>query len=113
MYRSISAAIALLPAIAAYPAQKPSPHASASVKLWVDTSSGNPCEQSTPASGDWMIRNNEGRNVLVTVHRTTTKDGATKEDQIRDTLGPRESRELGCEISEDGQQTLTLVKAIF
>jgi hypothetical protein len=60
-----------------------------------------------------MIRNNEGRNVLVTLHRTTTKDGVTKEDQMRDTLGPRESRELGCEVSEDGQQTLTLVKAIF
>jgi hypothetical protein len=113
MYRSIAACIALLPAIAAHSAQKPSPQTSASVKLWVDTSSGNSCEQSTPASGDWMIRNNEGRNVLVTLHRTTTKDGATKEDQMRDTLGPRESRELGCEISEDGQQTLTLVKAIF
>jgi hypothetical protein len=60
-----------------------------------------------------MIRNNEGRNVLVTLHRATTKDGATKEDQMRDTLGPRESRELGCEVSEDGQQTLTLVRAIF
>src|SRR5882757_2813391 len=113
MCRSIAAGVALLPAIAAFPAQKPQPRTSASVKLWVDTSSGNSCEQSTPASGDWMIRNNEGRNVLVTLHRTTTKEGATKEDQIRDTLGPRESRELGCEISEDGQQTLTLVKAIY
>jgi hypothetical protein len=113
MYRSIAAAIALLPAFVAFPAQKQAPQTSASVKLWVDTSAGNPCEQSTPASGDWMIRNNEGRNVLVTLHRATTKDGATKEDQMRDTLGPRESRELGCEVSEDGQQTLTLVKAIF
>jgi hypothetical protein len=113
MYRSIAACIALLPAIAAYSAQKPSPQTSASVKLWVDTSSGNSCEQSTPASGDWMIRNNEARNVLVTVHRATTKDGVTKEDQMRDTLGPRESRELGCELSDDGQQTLTVVKAIF
>lgn len=113
MYRSIAAGIALLPAIAAFSAQKPSPQTSASVKLWVDTSSGNPCEQSTPASGDWIIRNNEGRHVLATVHRTTTKDGVTKEDEIRDTLGPRESRELGCEISEDGRQTLTVVKAIF
>jgi hypothetical protein len=47
------------------------------------------------------------------LHRTTSKDGATKEDQMHDTLGPRESRELGCEISDDGQQTLTLVRAIF
>lgn len=113
MYRSIAAGIALLWTGAAFPAQKPQPQTAASVKLWVDTSSGNACEQSTPASGDWMIRNNENRHVLVTVHRTTTKEGVTKEDQVRDTLGPRESRELGCEISEDGQQTLTLVKAIF
>jgi hypothetical protein len=113
MYRSMAACIALLPAIAAYSTQKPSPQTSASVKLWVDASPGSSCEQSTPASGDWMIHNNEARNVLVTMHRTTTKDGVTKEDQMRDTLGPRESRELGCEISEDGQQTLTLVKAIF
>jgi len=41
------------------------------------------------------------------------KDGVTKEDQMRDTLGPRESRELGCEISEDGHQTLTLVRAVY
>ena len=67
----------------------------------------------SPASGTWMIRNDEGRDVLVTVHRMTTKDGVTKEDQIRDTLGPRESRELGCEISEDGRQTLTIVNAKF
>lgn len=113
MYRSIAAGIVLLPAIAAFPAQKSPPQRSASVKLWVDTGSANACEQSTPASGDWMIRNNEGRHVLVTVRRTTTKDGVTKEDETRDTLGPRESRELGCEISEDGRQTLTLVKAIF
>jgi hypothetical protein len=114
MYRSIAAGIALLlPAIAAFPGQKPSPQATASVKLWVDASSGNSCEQFTPASGDWMIRNNEDRHVLVTVHRTTVKDGATKEDEMRDTLGPRESRELGCEISEDGQQTLHVVEAKF
>jgi hypothetical protein len=79
----------------------------------VDTSGSNPCEQSTPSSGDWMIRNNEGRNVLVTLHRATSKDGATKEDQMHDTLGPRELRELGCEISDEGQQTLTLMRAIF
>jgi hypothetical protein len=113
MYRSMAACIALLPAIAAYSTQKPSPQTSPSVKLWVDASSGNSCAQSTPASGDWMIRNNEARNVLVTVHRATTKDGVTKEDQMRDTLGPRESRELGCELSDDGQQTLTLIRAIF
>jgi hypothetical protein len=119
MYRSIAAGIALLlPVIAAFPAQKkPSPKSEtakpASVKLWVDTSGSNPCEQSTPSSGDWMIRNNEGRNVLVTLHRATNKDGATKEDQMHDTLGPRELRELGCEISDDGQQTLTLMRAIF
>ena len=113
MYRCIAMGIALLLAIAAFPAQKPSPQRTASVKLWVDTSSGSPCEQSTPASGDWMIRNNEDRNVLVTVHRISTKDGATKEDQMRDTLGPRESRELGCEISQNGHQTLTLMRAIF
>jgi hypothetical protein len=113
MYRSIAACIALLPVMAAFSAQKPSPQTSASVKLWVDTNSVNSCEQSTPASGDWMIRNNEARHVLVTVHRTTTKDGVAKEDQMRDTLGPRESRELGCEISEGGRQTLTLVRAIF
>ena len=114
MYRRIAVGIALLPAtIAAFSAQKPQPQTAASVKLWVDTTSGSPCEQSTPASGDWMIRNNEDRNVLVTVHRILTKGGATKEDQMRDTLGPRESRELGCELSEDGHQTLTVVRAIF
>jgi hypothetical protein len=114
MYRRIAVGIALLPAtIAAFSAQKPQPQTAASVRLWVDTSSGSPCEQSTPASGDWMIRNNEGRNVLVTVHRTLTKGDATKEDQMRDTLGPRESRELGCEISQNGHQALTLVRAIF
>jgi hypothetical protein len=114
MYRSIAAGIALLlPAIAAFPAQKPAPKTNASVKLWIDTSPDNPCEQSTPASGGWIIRNNEGRNVLVTLHRTTSKDGTTKEDQIHDTIGPRESRQLGCEISDDGHQTLTLVRAVF
>jgi hypothetical protein len=114
MYRCIAVGLAFMPAIAALPAaKKPPPQTAAAVKLWVDSSSGIPCEQSNPASGDWMIRNNEDRNVLVTVHRTLTKGGATKEDQMRDTLGPRESRELGCEISEDGHQTLTLVRAIF
>ena len=114
MYRSIAAGIALLlPAIAAFPAQKLARKTNASVKLWVDTSPDNPCEQSTPASGGWIIRNNEGRNVLVTLHRTTSKDGMTKEDHIHDTIGPRESRQLGCEISDDGHQTLTLVRAIF
>ncbi|HEY3988500.1 MAG TPA: hypothetical protein VGM02_04320 [Acidobacteriaceae bacterium] len=118
MYRSIVAGLALLPAIAAFPAQKSSskpdaPTRNASVKLWMDTTSGNPCEQSTPASGNWMIRNNEGRNVLVTVHRTLTKDGVAKEDEMRDTLGPRESRDLGCELSDDGHQTLTLVRAVY
>ena len=113
MYRRIAVGIALLPAITVFAAQKPPPQRTASVKLWVDTSSGSPCEQSTPASGDWMIRNNEDRNVLVTVHRILTKDGATTEDQMRDTLGPRESRELGCEISQNGHQRLTLLRAIF
>ena len=118
MYRSIAAALALLSAMAASAAQKPSnksvaPKTNASVKLWVDSSAANPCEQATPASGDWMIRNNESRDVLVTVRRTTTKDGVSKEDQTRDTLGPGESRELGCEISEDGRQTLTVVRAVF
>jgi hypothetical protein len=113
MYRSAAAYLAMLPLIAAFAAQKPVPKTPASVKLWVDSSSSNACEQTSPASGDWMIHNNEGRDVLVTVHRTTTKDGVTKEDEIRDTLGPRESRELGCEISEDGHQTLALVRAIF
>jgi hypothetical protein len=113
MRRSIAAGIALLPAMAAFPAQKLPPKTPASVKLWVDTASANGCEQTTPASGDWMIRNNESRNVLVTLHRTTIKDGVTKEDEMHDTLGAQESRELGCEISEDGHQTLTLVRAIF
>lgn len=113
MYRCIAMGIALLPAIAAFPAQKPSPKTDASVKLWIDSSTDNACEHSASPGGDWMIRNNEGRNVLVTVHRTLTKDGATREDEMRDTLGPRESRELGCEVSEEGRQTLTLVRAIF
>jgi hypothetical protein len=118
LYLLITAGIALVPAIAAFAGQKPAsktpaPKTNASVKLWVDTTSGNACEQAAPPSGDWMIRNNEGRNVLVTLHRTTTKDGTTREDEMRDTLGPRESRELGCETSEDGHQTLTLERAIF
>jgi hypothetical protein len=113
MHRSAVACIVMLPWIAAFATQKPVPKTPASVKLWVDSSSSNACEQASPASGTWMIRNDEGRDVLVTVHRMTTKDGVTKEDQIRDTLGPRESRELGCEISEDGRQTLTIVNAKF
>ena len=101
-------------AIAAFPAKKPPPPSTpASVKLWVDTTSGNACEHTKPASGEWMVHNNEGRNVLVTIQRTTAKDGVTKEDQTHDTLGPRESRELGCEISDDGHQTLTLVRAVY
>jgi hypothetical protein len=60
-----------------------------------------------------MIRNSEERNVLVTMHRTMTRSGVTKDDEMRDTLGPGESRDLGCEISEDGRQTLTLVKAVY
>jgi hypothetical protein len=118
MYRSIAAALALLSAMVAFAAHNPSPKTAppktpASVKLWVDSTAANACEQATPASGDWMIRNNEGRDVLVTMHRTTTKDGVSKEDETRDTLGPRESRELGCEISENGHQTLTIVRATF
>jgi hypothetical protein len=118
MYRCIAACFVLLPVVAAVSAQKPSsrtdtPKTNASVKLWVDTSPDDPCEHSTPASGGWTIRNNEGRDVLVTVHRTFTEGGATKEDDVRDTLGPRESRDLGCEISEQGHQTLTVVRATF
>lgn len=113
MYRSIAAGIVLLPAIAAFPTQKPPIRTAASVKLWLDTTSASPCEQTTPASGAWMIRNNEERDVVVTVHRTMTRSGVTKEDQMRDTLGPGESRDLGCEVSEEGHQTLTLVKAVY
>jgi hypothetical protein len=103
----------LLPMIGALSTDKPIARANASVQLWVDTSSDNSCEQSSPASGDWLIRNNEGRNVLVTVHHVTTKDGLTTEGETRDTLGPRETRELGCETSEDGHQAMRLVKATF
>lgn len=113
MRRCVALALVLLPAVTALAAQKPAPHRDASVKLWLDTGAGNACEQSTPASGDWMIRNNEERNVLVTVHRTATKAGESKEDEMRDTLGPREARDLGCEISDDARQNLTLVRAIF
>ncbi|HXP09078.1 MAG TPA: hypothetical protein VN828_11310, partial [Acidobacteriaceae bacterium] len=77
MYRSGVASIAMLPLIAAFAAQKPVPKTPASVKLWVDSGSFNACEQATPASGDWMILNNEGRDVLVTLHRTMTKEGVT------------------------------------
>jgi hypothetical protein len=113
MRRCVALALALLPAIAARAAQKPTPHTKASVKLWLDTGTGNACGQSTPASGDWMIRNNEERNVLVIIHRTTTKAGVSKEDDMRDTLGPRELRDLGCEVSDNERQTLTLVRAVF
>ncbi len=113
MYRSIAAGIVLLPAMAAFSTQKPPVRTPASVKLWLDTTSANSCEQATPASGAWMIRNNEGRDVVVTVHRSMTQSGATKEDQMRDTLTPGESRDLGCEISDQGRQTLTLVKAVY
>lgn len=113
MYRSIAAGIVLLAAMAAFPTQKPPVRTAASVKLWLDTTSASPCEQATPASGAWMIRNNEERDVVVTVHRAMTRSGVTKEDQVRDTLGPGESRDLGCEISEEGRQTLTLVKAVY
>jgi hypothetical protein len=114
MYRCIAAGVVLLPAIASFSAQKsPRPERNASVKLWLDATSGNPCERSTPASGGWMVRNNEDRNVRVTVHRTVTQAGVTKEDDMRDILGPGESRDLGCEISETGHQVLTLVKAVY
>ena len=113
MYARIVAGLALLPAIGVIAAQKPVTHSSASVKLWLDTAAGNGCEQATPASGDWMIRNNEDRHVLVTVRRTTTKAGVSHEDEVRDTLGPRESRELGCELTDETRQTLTLVRATY
>jgi hypothetical protein len=113
MYRSIVACLVFLPAMAAFPAQKPTTRTNASVKLWLDTTSASACEQAAPASGGWMIRNNEERNVFVTVRRTATRSGITKHDEMRDTLGPRESRDLGCEISDDERQTLTLVKAVY
>lgn len=113
MYRSIAAGIVLLAAMPGFPTQKPPTRTNASVKLWLDTTSASPCEQATPASGAWMIRNNEERDVVVTVHRAMTRSGVTKEDQVRDTLGPGESRDLGCEVSEEGHQTLTLVKAVY
>ncbi len=114
MSRWIVARTALLfPALLAIPAGMASPPNDASVKLWVDTAPDNPCEQASPASGGWLIRNNEGRNVHIVMHRTTIKAGATTEDQMQDTLGPREIREMGCEASEDGRQMLTVVKATF
>lgn len=113
MYRCVVAGVVLLPAIVGLPAQKSRPERNASVKLWLDTTAGNPCERSTPASGAWTVRNNEGRYVRVTVHRTMTEAGATKEDDVRDILGPGELRDLGCETSETGHQMLTLVKAVY
>ncbi len=114
MYRSIAAGMMLLlPALVAFPTQKPPTRTNASVKLWLDSSSGASCEQATPASGGWMIRNNEERNVRVTVHRTMMRSGVMTQDDMRDTLGPGESRDLGCEISDEGHQTLTLVRAIY
>jgi hypothetical protein len=113
MFRCVAAGMVLVPALMAFSGQKAPTRTNASVKLWLDTGSGSPCERAEPASGGWMIRNNEGRNVRVTVHRTLTRSGVAKEDEMRDTLGPGESRDLGCEVSEDGQQTLTLVKAVY
>ena len=114
MYRYIAAGILLMPGTVAFAGQKsPPPERNASVKLWLDTTAGNPCEQATPASGGWVVRNNEARNVLVKVHRAVTRAGVTKEDDVRDTLGPKESRDLGCEVLEDGRQTMTLVRAIY
>jgi hypothetical protein len=113
MYRSIAAALVLLPTTVAFSGQKPQPERNASVKLWLDTSLANLCEQAAPSSGGWIIRNNEDRNVLVQVHRVMTREERAKEDDVRDILGPRESRDLGCEVSEDGSQTMTLVKAVY
>ena len=114
MSRRIAAGFALLlPALLAVPVGMASPPNDASVKLWVDTAADNPCEQASPAGGGWLMRNNESRNVHVTVHRTMTKAGATTEDQMQDTLGPRETREMGCEVSADGRQMLTVMKASF
>lgn len=113
MYLRILACLMLLPAVVALPAQKPAAHTNASVKLWLDTAATNACEQSTPASGGWVIHNNEGRDVLVTIRRRTTKAGVSREDVVRDTLEPRESRDLGCETTEEVHQTLTLVRAIY
>jgi hypothetical protein len=42
-----------------------------------------------------------------------TREERTREDDVRDTLGPRESRDLGCEVSEDGRQAMTLLKAVY
>lgn len=109
----LSIGLALIAASEAFSAQKPAVHTNASVKLWLDTGGGNACEQSTPASGDWMIRNNEGRDVLVTIRRRTTKAGVSREDEVRDTLEPRESRDLGCETTDEAHQTLTLIRAIY
>lgn len=113
MYRSIAAGIMLLPTTVAFSGQKPQPVRNASVKLWLDTSAANPCESAAHASGGWIVRNNEDRNVLVKVHRVTTREELTKEDDVRDTLGPRELRDLGCEVSDDVRQTMTLVKAVY
>ena len=114
MYRCIVAGMVLLPATLGFAGKKTAaPERNASVKLWLDTGSSNPCEQATPASGGWMIRNNEQRNVRVTVHRATSHGDSAKEDEMRDVLGPGESRALGCEASEEGRLTLTLVKAIY
>lgn len=114
MFRSIAAASAplLLMLTAASAAMAP-PADGPAVKLWIDTGADNPCEQSTPASGGWMIRNNENRNVHVVLQRVTTKSGSTTEDRMQDTLGPREIREMGCEISDDSHQALSVVKVSF
>ncbi len=42
MYRSIAAGIVLLPAMAAFPTQKPPIRTNASVKLWLDTNLRQP-----------------------------------------------------------------------
>lgn len=110
---ALAAALGLLPAIGGSSSQKPATHTNASVKLWLDTAAGNACEQLKPSSGEWIIRNNEARDVLVTVRRTTTKAGISSEDEMRDTLEPRESRALGCEMTDEARQTLTLVRAIY
>lgn len=84
-----------------------------SVKLWLDTSADAPCEQGAAPSGEWRIKNGEQRNVHVILDRIVERQGGPKKDRMEDTIGPQETRDLGCQATDAGAQTITLVRAIY
>ncbi len=115
MYRSIAAGIALLlPAIAAFPAQKP-----VAKDERVGEAVGRHQLRTIPvnnprrpaADGQFVTMKLAMSWSRCIARRPRMARPKKTRSTTRSVHG--ESRELGCEISDDGHQTLTLVRAIF